>query len=56
MDKQNTDVLPIIYRVTQKTFLDPTTLKSPTHSSQQSDEPQQQKEDPEKASATTGGT
>lgn len=55
MDKQNTDVLPIIYRVTQKTFLDPTTLKSPTHSSQQSDE-QQQKEDQEKASATTGGT
>lgn len=54
MDKQNTDVLPIIYRVTQKTFLDPTTLKSPTHSSQQSD--QQQKEDQEKASATTGGT
>lgn len=44
MEKPNTDVLPIIYCLTQRTFVDPTTLKSATHSSQQFDEQQQQQQ------------
>lgn len=35
MEKQNIDVQPIIYRLTQETVLNPTTIKSATHLTQQ---------------------
>lgn len=39
MEKPNIDAQPIIYRVTQETALNPTSIKPVTHLSQQTEPP-----------------